>query len=178
MVQLSCECPDQLLYITNIGIRPKSLQFFSRLFIDIDLSCFLDQHHGDVSTIFRHRKNVIILVCCERRFEFVQQLFQLILTRLLYFAISGVGSVLKVEISPAWKATRPCFKKGTLSGSSTLKRGAVRLQRKRGSRHTSLGNVSTHSQEDRHEPHDGILPQFGVPRQRSSRPEPCAQPRA
>src|SRR5439155_2857019 len=26
-----------------------------------------------------------------------------------------VGSVLKVEISPAWKPTRPCFKKGTLS---------------------------------------------------------------
>ena len=26
-----------------------------------------------------------------------------------------LGSVLKVEISLAWKATKPCFKKGTLS---------------------------------------------------------------
>jgi hypothetical protein len=38
-------------------------------------------------------------------------------------------------------------------GSSALNRGAVKLQRKRGSRHTSRGNVSTHSQEKCHGPH-------------------------
>jgi hypothetical protein len=45
------------------------------------------------------------------------------------------------------------------NGSSTLNRGAGKLQRKQGSRHTSRGNVSTHSQENCHGPHDCILPQ-------------------
>src|SRR5262249_29692464 len=55
-------------------------------------------------------------------------------------------------------------------GSSTPNRGRVKLYRKRGSRHTSRGNVSTHSQEERHGPHDDILPQLGLPCQRPNRP--------
>src|SRR5262249_27599815 len=34
------------------------------------------------------------------------------------------------------------------------------------SRHTSRGHVSTHSQEERHGPHDCILPQWALPYQR------------
>ena len=44
------------------------------------------------------------------------------------------------------------------SGSSTPNRGGVKLSSKRGSRHPSRGNVSTHRQEERHGPHDDILP--------------------
>src|SRR5215216_5526024 len=55
-------------------------------------------------------------------------------------------------------------------GSSTSNRGAVKLSSKRGSRHTSRGNVSPHSQEDRHGPHNGILPQYALPCERPNRP--------
>ena len=54
---------------------------------------------------------------------------------------------------------KPIFIRTNCQGSSTANRGAVKLQRKRGSRHTSRGNVTTYSQEKCHGPHDGILPQ-------------------
>src|SRR4029453_8401458 len=55
-------------------------------------------------------------------------------------------------------------------GSSTPNRGAVKLYSKRGSRHTSRGIVSTHSQEERHGPHNGILPQSALPCERQNGP--------
>src|SRR5262249_18907345 len=55
-------------------------------------------------------------------------------------------------------------------GSSTPNRGAVQLYSKRGSRRTSRGNMSTHSQEECHGPHNGILPQSALPCQRPNRP--------
>src|SRR5215510_15387410 len=56
------------------------------------------------------------------------------------------------------------------TGSSIPNRGAVKLSSKQGSRHTSRGNVSTHSQEERHGPHNGILPQYALPCERPNRP--------
>src|SRR5215813_7859463 len=64
-------------------------------------------------------------------------------------------------------------------GSSTPNRGAVTLSSKRWSRHTSRGNVATHSQEERHGPHNGILPPSTLPCERPNRPRqywyPCAE---
>ena len=71
VVELSGEDGDQVPHIPCIGSWPQRLEFFPGLLVDIDVSCLLNQHHGDVTTIFRHRKNVVISVCCERRFEFV-----------------------------------------------------------------------------------------------------------
>src|SRR5438105_6341537 len=49
-----------------------------------------------------------------------------------------------------FKTNKPTFfVKGILTGSSTLNRGRVRLQRKRGSRHTSSWHAPQHNQERR-----------------------------
>ena len=79
VVELSGEDGDQVPHIPCIGSRPQRLEFFPGLLVDIDVSCLLNQHYGDVTTIFRHRKNAVIVVCGQRGFEFVSQLFQLIL---------------------------------------------------------------------------------------------------
>src|SRR5262249_12520102 len=67
----------------------------------------------------------------------------------------------------------------TPTDSATPNRGAVTLSSNRGSRHTSRGNVSVHSQEERHGPHNGILPQSALPCERPNRPGqywyPCAE---
>src|SRR5215471_3056609 len=83
-----------------------------------------------------------------------------------YARLEGAGHIVVLR----WRALK--------QGSSTPNRGAVKLSSKRGSRHTSRGTVSTHSQEERHGPHNGMLPPSALPCQRPNRPgpywDPCA----
>src|SRR5215475_115182 len=55
----------------------------------------------------------------------------------------------------------------TGKGSLTPNHGAVKLSSKRGSRHTSRGHVSTHSQAECHGPPNGIVPSRARSYQRS-----------